>query len=40
MIVFAGIVLGNLVKDSIHKRNDNIKQELKIESTSTKQKAH
>ncbi|XP_053995623.1 4-hydroxybenzoate polyprenyltransferase, mitochondrial [Hylaeus anthracinus] len=34
MILFAGIVLGNLAKDSLRKNDDDIEQNLKIESVS------
>ncbi|XP_043259551.1 4-hydroxybenzoate polyprenyltransferase, mitochondrial [Colletes gigas] len=40
MILFAGIVLGNLVKNSVNEKDGNIKQELRIESTSTKRNEH
>ncbi|KZC14348.1 4-hydroxybenzoate polyprenyltransferase, mitochondrial [Dufourea novaeangliae] len=38
MILFAGIVLGNLVKDSVLKKDDNIEQEIKVEPISTVKK--
>ncbi|XP_029041296.2 4-hydroxybenzoate polyprenyltransferase, mitochondrial [Osmia bicornis bicornis] len=40
MILFAGIVLGNFMKDSKHKKDASVAQKLRKESTTTEQQQH
>ncbi|CAL7945280.1 unnamed protein product [Xylocopa violacea] len=40
MILFTGIILGNLIKESVNKKEDNAVQELENESTFSEQKQH